>query len=120
MGYGSEFRPKHLLESLLLHHRSWPSLLAQLSRGSSWPLSPISEEDRKAKNLEFIARGNHKSAVTNQNVLKSIIDKEVSQGWMIPIPLHFINEIPQSEIAPVGTLNNINYKQMAQKYRNTD
>jgi hypothetical protein len=65
MGYGSEFRPQYFLEELLLHHRSWPSLLSQLTKGSSWPLSPISEKDRKAKNLEFIARGNHKSAVTS-------------------------------------------------------
>ncbi len=123
MGYGSEFRPKRLLETLLLHHRSWPSLSLQLSKGSSWPLSPISEEDRKTKNLEFIARGNHKSAITHHNVLRSIIDKEVKQGWMIPIPLHYVNEIPNSELAPVG-IDNKQYKLQADgtkvpKYRLT-
>lgn len=34
-------------------------IIIQLTRGSSWPLSSIPEEDRTAKNLEFIARGNH-------------------------------------------------------------
>jgi len=30
------------------------------------------------------------------------LDKEVKQGWMIPVPLHFINKIPDAELAPVG------------------
>ncbi len=92
-------------EQLLLHHRSWPSLLNQLQQGSKWPLTNISETDRKAKNIEFIKWGNHKSAITNQTVLRDIIQKEVQQGWMIPIPVDYINDIPHSEIAPVGIDN---------------
>jgi hypothetical protein len=39
MGYGSEFRPIHIIERLLMHHRSWPSFLNQLQQGSKWPLT---------------------------------------------------------------------------------
>jgi hypothetical protein len=85
MGYRFEFRPKPLLE--ILHHRSWPSLLSQMTKDSSWLLFPISEEDRKAtKKKEFIARGNHKSVIIHHSISKCIIDKEVKQGWMIPNP----------------------------------
>jgi hypothetical protein len=99
--YGSEFRPIHIIEPLLMHHHSWPSFANQLQQGSKWPLLS-SETDQKAKNDEFIKRGNHKSAITHHTILRDIIQKEVRQGWMIPIPIHFINEIPHSEIAPVG------------------
>jgi hypothetical protein len=102
MSYGSEFRPLHVIEPLLMHHHSWPSFMNQLIQGSRWPLLPISEPDRKAKNDKFIKRGNPKSAITHHSVLRDIIQKEVRQGWMIPIPIHYINKIPHSEIAPVG------------------
>jgi hypothetical protein len=59
MGYGSEFRPKHVLEKKNITPQKLAIIIIQLTRGSSWPLSSIPEEDRKAKNLEFIARGNH-------------------------------------------------------------
>ncbi len=102
MSYGSEFRPHKNLEPLLLHHRSWPSLSKILTEGSKWPLSSLLNEDRFARNTEFISRGNHQSAIKHHDVLKSTIAKEVLQGWMIPIPLKYVNQIPNSEIAPVG------------------
>jgi hypothetical protein len=102
MSYGSEFRPYHVLEPLLLHHRSWPSLSKQLQEGSKWPLSTLTDEDRLSKNREFISHGNHQSAKKHHLVLNNIISNEVLQGWMIPLPITYINQIPNSEIASVG------------------
>jgi len=34
-----------------------------------------------AKNIEFIARGNHKSASKYDRELAKIITEEISQGW---------------------------------------
>jgi hypothetical protein len=59
---GLEFRPIHVLQPLLLHHCNWPQISTILSSGSYWPLLPIEDTHRKAKNIEFILRGNHKSA----------------------------------------------------------
>jgi hypothetical protein len=101
MSYGAEFRQINIIKPLLLHHRSWPSFTNQLQQGSKWPLLSLTENDRKEKNVEFIKRGNYKSASTYHSVLKDIIQKEDRQGWMIPLPIHFINEIPHSEITPV-------------------
>jgi len=102
ISYGSEFRPVAILDNLFMHHRSWPTLRCILTKGSKWPLEPITKGDRVKKNNEFISRGNHKSANTYLNILKGTLEKEVSQGWMIPIPLHYINKIPEAELAPVG------------------
>jgi hypothetical protein len=102
LSYGSEFRPVTILENLLMHHRSWPTLRCIITKGSKWPLEPISQCDRLQKNNKFISRGNHKSANTYLNILKGTLEQEVSQGWMIPVPLHYINKIPESELASVG------------------
>jgi hypothetical protein len=59
---GSEFRPANLLRGLLLHHPNWHLIESSLTKGSVWPVLPILESERIAKNIEFIVRGNHKSA----------------------------------------------------------
>jgi len=85
-----------------MHHVNWIPLVTMLTKGSTWPLTPIENTERVQKNNEFIIRGNHKSANTYLNTLKEILEKDVNQGWMIPIPLKYLNEIPDSELAPVG------------------
>jgi hypothetical protein len=102
VSYGSEFCPVSHLEFLLMHHVNWLPLVSMLTRGSVWPLTPIKETDRLQKNEEFIARGNHKSANKYIAILRDTQEKEVQQGWIIPVPLHFINKIPDAELAPVG------------------
>ena len=99
---GSEFRPVALLEKLLMHHPSWHLIGDSLSRGSVWPLQEIPNNERVSKNIEFIARGNHKSALKYHDDYVKIINAELSQGWMFPIPLHYINELQHGELAPVG------------------
>jgi hypothetical protein len=69
-----------------------------LDHGSNWPLSPISDENRKAKNSELIQRGNHQSALKHIKILSDTLLKEVNQGWIIPIPTLLINKIPNAEI----------------------
>jgi hypothetical protein len=100
--HGSEFRPSELLRKLLMHHPRWPKFQSILDTGSKWPLLPISDNIRKEKKLELIRRGNHKSAITHAKVLSDTLIKEVNQGWMVPIPTSYVNEINHSEVAPVG------------------
>ena len=99
---GSEFRPVEVLEPLFLHHCNWPIIKRILESGSLWPLDPISDHDRIAKNNEFIKRGNHKSAIKYEAEYDKIIQAEVNQGWMFPIPLYYINYLHHGELAPVG------------------
>jgi hypothetical protein len=60
------------------------------------------KEERIAKNNEFITRGNHKSAEKYFHEYEKIVLSKVSQGWMLPLPLNYINELVNGELAPVG------------------
>jgi hypothetical protein len=73
-----------------------------MKEGARWPLDSISKEERIAKNNEFITRGNHKSAIKYFHEYEKIVLSEVSQGWMLPLPLKYINELINGELAPVG------------------
>jgi hypothetical protein len=73
-----------------------------LTEGSNWPLQDIDEKSRNQKNLEFIARGNHKSAIKHEDTISDILLKDVAQGWMIPFPIKYITDIKDAEVAPIG------------------
>jgi hypothetical protein len=100
--HGSEFRHPNLLEKLFLHHHKWTKIHSLITKGSNWPLSSVPEDIRHAKNKELIERGNHQSAIIHFKPLMDILSKEVSQGWMVPIPTACIPSIKNSEVAPVG------------------
>jgi hypothetical protein len=85
-----------------MHHHNWCKVYNSLSKGSIWPLFPISDEERIGKNKEFIARGNHKSAKKYENEFVKIVKSEIDQGWMFPVPVNYINVLKQGELAPVG------------------
>jgi hypothetical protein len=95
MSFGSEFRKPEVLEPLLLHHPNWRRCRDLLLRGSGWELYPLTNEDRLAKNNDFITRGNHKSASTYEAELQKIVTQEVHQGWMLPLPF-ILHSIPSS------------------------
>jgi hypothetical protein len=99
---GSEFRPVHQLEPLLMHHNNWCHIRSSLINGSVWPLQSIQESKRVAKNIEFIAQGSHKSALKYGDDYTKIVKSEISQGWILPLPLHYINRLKHGELAPVG------------------
>jgi hypothetical protein len=100
--YGSEFRPSILLANLLMHHPRWVKFKSLLDHGSKWPLRPIDSHTRKARNKELLERGNHQSAITHDSILQLTLQKEVQQGWMLPIPTSYIGTLLNAEIAPVG------------------
>jgi hypothetical protein len=102
LSYGSEFRPVQVLEKLLMHHPRWNKFSSIINNGSVWPLRAISDDLRKERNHELIKRGNHRSAEVYNDQLQSILQKEVKQGWMVPIPTSYIIHLDNVEIAPVG------------------
>jgi hypothetical protein len=102
ISYGSEFRQPALLAKLLMHHPRWYQMRNILEKGSQWPLRSITDEDRVKKNSELIKRGNHKSAEKHNEQLQTILIKEVTQGWMVPIPTSYLKHLHNAEVAPVG------------------
>jgi hypothetical protein len=102
ISFGSEFRNVTDLHLLLCHHPNWPRLRKILEEGSNWPLHPLTDSERRAKNSELIQRGNHKSAEKYNADLHNTLKKEVLQGWMIPLPIDYVSSLKYGELAPVG------------------
>ena len=100
ISFGSEFRQPWALKKLLCHHPNWLKLKKILKEGSSWPLSSITQKDRYLKNQELILRGNHKSAIKYSEELQKTLEKEVTQGWVVPLPLDYISSLKNGELAP--------------------
>jgi hypothetical protein len=73
-----------------------------LLEGGTFPLSPISVEERKW-DLDFhLDRGNHKSAVQNKKTLDDLIDKGIKHRFALPLPIQSLFSIPNASIAPLG------------------
>jgi hypothetical protein len=64
-----------------------------LEQGSDWPVSPISNRERLAKNQDLIARGNHKSALKYTDKLEKTLEKEIAKGWVVPLPLNYVSSL---------------------------
>jgi hypothetical protein len=104
LSYGSEFKPAHILEPLLRHHQHWPSFKQIVQNGVSYPLTPITEDDRLNDLATLTSRGNHKSAQTPENTiaLNKAFNKEVAYEWAIPLLPNCIKHIPGASITPLG------------------
>lgn len=102
--YGSEFKPTSDLQPLLQLHPKWPIFKDILDHGATYPLSPISEEDRIDDIKAMKSYGNHQSATKPENAaaLDTSFDKEVKYHWAIPLDPTSIEQIPGAQVAPLG------------------
>ena len=99
---GSEFRPVDLLDPVFKGHPKWPRARQLLTRGAHFVLQPLPEPDRVADLVEAIEYSNQKTAVRHALSLRKILDKEVSKGWQLPVPLSLVPRIPGAIVAPLG------------------
>ncbi len=102
LAYGSEFRPSAQLEPILRLHPNWPEFKRLIENGSDWPVADITEEQRKADVREALAFGNHKGAKANYNLLRTLIEDDVSHGYSLPLPLQKIHLLPGILLAPMN------------------
>ena len=104
LSYGSEFRAVDTLQPLLIHHQHWPAIKEIITYGASYPLHPISEQDRLSDITYMLERGNHKSALEedNKQALDKAFTKEVRHHWAIPILPVSIPLIPGASVTPLG------------------
>ena len=110
LGYGSKFRPVHVLEPLFDHHPNWNRLKSLLTVGSKWPLDELSVEMRRSDLAEALAFGNHKGASSQPELLRQLIEKDITHGFGLVIPLSAVNCIPGALLAPMKIMkqNTIN------------
>ena len=104
LSYGAEFRPIQGLDLLLRHHPQWQKIRDIITKGVTYPLKPLTEEDRLHDIDTLIQRGNHKSAKITENkaALEKAFDKEVKYSWALPITPDCIKLIPGACVTPLG------------------
>jgi hypothetical protein len=100
--FGSEFRHPSDLECLLSNHPHWNKLKIILSRGATFPLLPISQDQRDIDLKFHRDRGNHKSAQKHDSILAKIIKDDVEKGFALPLPVEVLNLLPNASLAPLG------------------
>ena len=115
--YGSEFRYYKNLEKLLKYHNSWNKFKTFLSSGTDTVLSEVDNKILQNDCLENIKRGNHKSASKSKNVLDFVnkqYNKEVSKGWMIPIPTEILPLLKNACVIPIGVTSQFTINERAE------
>ncbi|MGH7955272.1 MAG: hypothetical protein ACREOZ_04855 [Gloeomargaritales cyanobacterium] len=100
--YGSEFRPWRLLQPLLRSHPLWHRVKSILEKGISMPLKPLIEADRQADIEYMINRGNHKSTLRNTDIMRKLMEEDVTHGHSLPIPTTTIQFLKHVSVAPLG------------------
>jgi len=109
MSYGSELRPLDQIGPLLTHHPSFERFKRNHAHGIDYPLEPLAEEERIAMLQNTIERGNHKSALSEEerpHVTKLMV-QDVELGYGIPLTVESITKIPGAEVYPVGCQNQL-------------
>ena len=103
--YGSEFRQVYKLRELLHLHRDWNRLETFLTKGTDTVFKHVDDDIIKKDCEENMKRGNHKSSsksLKEVEFVKKQYGKEVSKGWMIPLPAHIVPKLKDACVIPIG------------------
>jgi hypothetical protein len=105
LDYGSEFKPVEALECLFGLHPNWKRMKKILEKGSEWPMDELDPESRLSDLEDAIAFGNHKGATKNEVLLKKLVEKDVTHGYGLVLPLDKMKLIPGVLMAPMNIIN---------------
>jgi len=85
------FANQRLLEPILWEHPSWKRKKSILTHGSHWPLKSPTEQDRQ-EDLDAARKfGNHKNAMSDLLILKSLVMEDVTHSHQLVVPLNKMN-----------------------------
>merc|ERR1719148_252501 len=101
----SELRPIDQLQPLLRHHPLWNDFEEYATNGIDYPFTgPMSEEKRIKMLDENIKRGNHKSALKEEDMhhVTKLMRQDVELGYAVPISLECITKLKGAEVYPIG------------------
>ena len=103
LGYGSEFRTVEQLRPLLGRHPHFTNLSKVLMSGMSYVFERELDQVTKLKELRtLLLRGNHKSAQEFPDRVSLLLTKDVTHGFVIPLPTTIIERIPNAAIQLLG------------------
>ena len=83
--FGSEFRPVQDLQPILMHHPLWQRTKAILTQGCKVHLVPIDKDTEREDLIIGLERGNHKGALNQPKELITLVHKDVTHGYALPI-----------------------------------
>mmetsp|Transcript_1089 Transcript_1089/g.1714 ORF Transcript_1089/g.1714 Transcript_1089/m.1714 type:complete len:831 (+) Transcript_1089:2296-4788(+) len=101
---GSEFKPVSILDWLCTPHPLWRILRGYLSQGVSYPMLPLSEQDRCNSLRHALARGNHSSIDHHTDIVHQAVQDDVLRGYILPLQRAAIESLQEAEVAPIGVV----------------
>ena len=75
-----------------------------LKYGSSWSLEDLPVSKKSEDLEEALAFGNHKGAESNPKILKELVEKDVTFGYGLVLPLKELNKVPGVLLAPMNIM----------------
>ena len=105
LGYGSEFRATTSLKIVFGLHPNWKRTESILLNGSDWPMEDLDSKSRSEDMKEALEFGNYKGATEKPELLRKLIEKDISHGYGLVLPLAKIHRIPNILLAPMNVMN---------------
>ena len=103
LGYGSEFRTVDQLRPLIGRHPHFSDLSKVLISGMPYVFERELDQVTKLRELRaLLLRGNHKSAKESPDRVSALLTKDVTHGFVIPLPTSIVEHIPHAAIQPLG------------------
>ena len=102
---GSEFRAIERVRKIWQYRENWQMIEEILTKGCIYPLKKPQEESTRLKDLQAsIKRGNHKSCKKPhlEKSLKENIEKEIRRGYLIPLPVKYLQKLKNAAVIPMG------------------
>ena len=109
ISYGSELCPLDQIQPLLRHHPTYDRFESNYINGIDYPLEDLSSEAQGKMLEDSIERGNHKSALSDEERphVTKLMAQDVELGYGIPLTIDCIRNIKEAEVYPVGCQNQL-------------
>jgi hypothetical protein len=76
-----------------------------LSEGTAWPMDELDPEARLSDLEELIPFENYKGVTKNEDLLRKLVRKDITQGYGLVLPLYKVKRIPGVPMAPMNIVN---------------
>ena len=101
---GFEFKAMKILHQLCHGHPLWQCLQQYLTGGVDYSRAMITDNMRLSNLTSAIRRGNHKSASDHPSVLQTLVQDDVSHGFILPISIQCLLQLKEAEISLLGVV----------------
>ena len=101
---GSEFKAVNTLHQLCYKHPLWQRLHQYLTDGVDYSRTMITDNMGLSTLMAAIRRGNQKSASDHPSVLQTLVQDDVSRGFILLISVPCLLQLKEAEISLLGVV----------------